>query len=267
MKLPFSKKENGEEKKIEVVKPMKPFIEERHRLAAGIFGAPGTGKTLLMDAIETLYIMYKIPYIRLGVKKSGTIRVSEKVVLAHIVEVLRPTAPRDVMPSLDMLAYLSRGVQNLEELRRAVESKITDRKVLDWVTLRLDYLISLLQGGYVVLKPENEYERRIALGLLIPLRREDPVSIIMLDDFIMYTFSNDLLYQYLAVLRPFIIAINRLPMLDDLAAFHPVIVTPIAAPHFRYGHPKKYTILMNSKAIEYLDFNYVFRLASHLVQA
>lgn len=269
MKLPFRKKKEKEreEEILDIApKPLLRMFEEPNRLALGVYGPPGSGKTTLLKASMRIAEALGIEHVYIGVKwQKGVISVSEKNVLRWIVDVLHVTSRTNIMPSLDMLGFYATTVSNLEELENIVDTKLTDRRVADYLRLRVQYLISLKQGDKIVLdlsNVTNEFQRRLAIGLLTPWRAENPTALVFIDDAVTVMFDQEMLFQYLAVQRPFAAAFNYLPDVRNLSQTKPSIVTPCNAPFHRYCSPRHYVVLMNGKPIEKIRADDVLLLAN-----
>jgi len=82
-----------------------------------------------------------------------------------------------------------------------------------------------------------------------------------LDDAYGFLAVEEFLREWLAVARPYVVAVNKYPDVDMLLAFQPIVVAPGAAPYHRYADPRHYTVLANHKPIAKISIRDVQRLA------
>jgi len=78
-------------------------------------------------------------------------------------------------------------------------------------------------------------------------RLEGDPRLYILDDAYGFLAVEEFLREWLAVARPYVVAVNKYPDVDMLLAFQPIVVASGAAPYYRYTDPRHYVVLANHK--------------------
>jgi len=210
-----------------------------------------------------LFGSHCLEYFYLAANEVSTpVKVRAEEVLSHLVDLHRPTASQPVMPALDRLQLVATRATSLDDVRKQAEK--FDPRVAEWVLARIDALLELKEGEYVVVRadrPLNDLERRIAAGLLYAARLEGDPRLYILDDAYGFLAVEEFLREWLAVNRPYIVTINKYPDVDMLLAFQPIVIAPGATPYYRYADPRHYVVLANHKPIAKIPLHEIKRLA------
>ena len=259
------KKEEKKEKKKEekdkrkIPRWLRILLENSHRWAGIIAGPPGSGKTTFMRMIakHTDVILVSVKENHLPQEK---IMIPEEVVVKKISAVLHFTAT-DIRPAFDAIS--SAGYSNLEEIENVLGRFRSD--VVEWIQVRLKVLKRFLterEGRRyfeipLYLNDSDELERRLVIGMLYVARSLVPRPLLM-DDVLAFIVNERYFEAFSAMMRPYLMSINRYLDARDILRFNPVIITPGGAgvsvaprhgPH-RLARRDKYVILFDGHRFE-----------------
>ena len=211
------KKEKKKEKKKS--KWLEALITSAHRWAGVVAGPPGSGKTTFLRVIakftDAIYI---------GVKDNSydnRIRIPEEIVAKRLSAVLHFTAD-GIRPAFDAVS----NVTSLEEAEKMLGRFKPD--IAEWISVRLRILRSWLHNGYFEIslrQNADELEKRLVIGLLYVARPLIPRPL-LLDDSMAFIIEHRYAEAFIAMSRPFIVAVNRYLDSRDLLRFNPIVITP-----------------------------------------
>lgn len=175
------------------------------------------------------------------------IMLPEEEVLVHISGILQFTSNDGFKVSFDRLAFTS--CNSIDCLIEYVEKRYKP-DIADWITPRLLALKRFVEKDRVkiptCLKRSDELIRRIVVGILYAIRPYFTFPVI-LDDMLSFVVNEIYRDSFTAMMRPYLISLNRYLMTADLMTYNPIIVTPGgAAGIYKIAHPTKYTIIFDS---------------------
>jgi len=231
-------------------------------------GPPGSGKTTFLRALHRVARARGVSPLWVRAKECNgehiTISGAAAEIRRRISAVLQFTSSNGFKPAFDALAAAPpEARESLPALREWVERKMKP-DVAQWVTMRLDVLAQFIQGEDVVLPlclaEEDELIRRIVIGLLYVLRGRIAVPV-LLDDALAFIMNDEYAEAFVAMMRPFIMSVNRYLDTRDLLMFAPVVIAPDRAGGlYRLARSDKYVVFHDAGRIE-LPLREVQRLA------
>jgi len=174
------------------------------------------------------------------------ITLPEQEVLSHISGILQFTASNGFKPSFDRLTFTQ--CSNIDCLIDYVEKRYR-QDVADWIVPRLLALKQFITGEKIriplCLTHHDELIRRITVGILYAIRPYITYPI-MLDDVFSFVINETYKESFVAMMRPYMLSLNRYLMTEDLLQFNPVIITPGGASGlYRIARPDKYVIIFD----------------------
>jgi hypothetical protein len=195
-----------------------------------VAGPPGSGKTTFIRALLRIKRDSALLIRTKECDDEKAIAIEEKVVLQHIASALHFTAERSIMPAIDRLTLYVNG--SIESLISTVESKFKP-DIAEWIKSRLEMIMKLKQNDKIFiptcLQNYDEPYRRLALGLLYAVRPKIPLPII-LDDSFAFIINESYAQAFVAMMRPYLLAINAYPDSRMLLSHSPVVLTPAPNP-------------------------------------
>ena len=213
------------EKERNIPKPLRVLVEQSHRWAGVIAGPPGTGKTTFM---LTLAKMTSSLYV--GVKDTSQqfLEVPEEVVRDKLSSVLHFTAI-GIRPAFDALT--SQYIEHLEDIENILGRFKPD--IAEWIMVRIRVLKSWIierEGKRYIrvplaLQSYDELARRLVIGILYASRSTIP-HVILLDDALAFVTDTQYREAFSAMMRPYIVSVNRYLDARELLMYNPVIITP-----------------------------------------
>ena len=268
----WRKKEKKDKRKIP--RWLRILLENSHRWAGVVAGPPGSGKTTFLKALakslqynliivsvkekqsEYIYIPEEV----VVKKQSEYIYIPEEVVVKKISAVLHFTAT-DIRPAFDAIS--SAGYSNLAEIENVLGRFRSD--VVEWIQVRLKVLKRFLKEREgrryfeipLYLNDSDELERRLVIGMLYVARSLVPRPLLM-DDVLAFIVNERYFEAFSAMMRPYLMSINRYLDARDILRFNPVIITPGGAgvsvaprhgPH-RLARRDKYVIMFDGHRFE-----------------
>jgi hypothetical protein len=97
------------------------------------------------------------------------------------------------------------------------------------------------------LKDEDELTRRIVIGILYAIRPYIALPVI-LDDLLSFVVNETYRESFIAMMRPFVVSVNRYLDSRDLLQYNPIVITPGgAAGFYRLSSPQDYVIIFDDK--------------------
>ncbi|MCC6020827.1 MAG: hypothetical protein LM577_05615 [Thermoproteaceae archaeon] len=185
---------------------------------------------------------------------------AERYLVSHISSVLHFTVERGFRVSLDLLQEAS--ANTLSDLIEWSERNYPP-DVSRWAKLRLRMLQRFVDGSKIgiplCLKRYDEGIRRLVVGLLYVLRPYI-ISPIMLDDALAFVLNERYGEAWSAMMRPYIISVNRYLETRELLAFEPIVVSPCETPLYRFCSRNRYVVIWSRKLNE-VPFEEIQRLA------
>jgi len=174
------------------------------------------------------------------------IMLSEQEILKHISGILQFTASDGFKPAFDRLAFTQ--CSNVDCLISYVERRYRE-DIADWIVPRLLALKQFIIGERIriplCLTRHDELIRRITVGILYAIRPYVTFPVI-LDDAFSFVINEAYKESFIAMMRPYMISLNRYLMIEDLLRFNPVIITPGGASGlYRIAKPDKYVIIFD----------------------
>lgn len=122
-----------------------------------------------------------------------------------------------------------------------------------WITARIKLLSEFVDGNNVVIPTclnEDELIKRLVVGVLYAIRRLIPLPIVI-DDILGFVINESYRESFIAMMRPFIVSINRYLDTRDLLQFNPIIIAPGGAGGFyRLARPDKYVVILDGSRWE-----------------
>ncbi len=170
------------------------------------------------------------------------------IVVKKISSVLQFTASDGFKTSFDVLSTAE--CNNIQCLFEFINKKYRS-DIAPWIEARLKILTRFIKDDAVIiplcLANYDEIVKRLLLGILYVLRNRIGVPIV-LDD--MLSFITNELYSeaFVAMMRPYIVSINRELDSKEILMYNPVIFTP--GGHggvYRISHPTKYVVLFDGE--------------------
>jgi hypothetical protein len=172
---------------------------------------------------------------------------SEHLIVKKISSILQFTAYDGFRISFDILSTLQYGI---DELVAYVEKKYRE-DIAQWITARLLALKRFIDANKVeiptCLKDEDELTRRIVIGILYAIRPYIALPVI-LDDLLSFVVNETYRESFIAMMRPFVVSVNRYLDSRDLLQFNPIVIAPGgAAGFYRLSSPRDYVIIFDDK--------------------
>jgi hypothetical protein len=171
----------------------------------------------------------------------------EQLIVKKISGILQFTAYDGFRISFDILSTLQ---YSIDELIAYVEKKYRE-DIAQWITARLWALKQFINANKVeiptCLKDEGELTRRIVIGILYAIRPYITLPVI-LDDLLSFVVNEVYRESFIAMMRPFIVSVNRYLDSRDLLQFNPIVIVPGgAAGFYRLSDPQDYVIIFDDK--------------------
>jgi energy-coupling factor transporter ATP-binding protein EcfA2 len=234
--------------------------------AGPLTGRPGSGKTTFLKALHNVANAEGLRTLFVRVKdcdeESYEVEVpeGERYLASRVSSALHFTVERGFRVSLDLLQEA--GVSTLGDLIEWVERNYPV-DVGRWIKLRIKMLQRFVDGSKIgiplCLKRYDEGARRLVIGLLYVLR---PLIVhpILLDDALSFILNEKYAEAWTAMMRPFVVSVNRYLETREMLAFEPVVISPCETPLYRFCDRRKYIIVWGRKLNE-VPFEEVSRLA------
>jgi len=218
-------------------------------------GMPGTGKSTFIQALVKVLETRGKKALTIRVKDcSGhyvKIQVPEKEVVNHISSILQFTVSDGFRVSFDVLSLAE--CTNIDCLIAFAEKRYRD-DIAQWVIARLKFLKRFVDNDNITLptclKGMDELTRRIVIGILYVIRPYFTMPVV-LDDLLSFVVNEIYRESFIAMMRPFIVSVNRYLDSRDLLQFNPIVITPGGtAGFYRPAHPNKYVVIFDDKRWE-----------------
>ena len=185
-------------------------------------------------------------------KEAVKFQIPEQEIVKRISSILQFTAYDGFRPAFDILSTFS-----CDKLMCLVETteKVFKSDVAIWITSRIKLLNKLFIDGNNVTIPTclndgDELVKRLVVGILYAVRQFISLPIV-LDDALGFVVNESYREAFIAMMRPFIVSINRYLDSRDLLQFNPIIVAPGgAAGFYRLAHPNKYVVIFDDRRWE-----------------
>jgi hypothetical protein len=212
---------------------------------------PGTGKSTFIKALLAVLQMMGKKVLAIQVKDCSEgyteIMIPEEEVLMHISGILQFTASDGFKVSFDRLAFTS--CSSIDCLIEYVEKRYKP-DIADWIVPRLLALKRFVEKDRVkiptCLKRTDELVRRTVVGILYAIRPYFTYPVV-LDDALSFVVNEAYRESFMAMMRPYLISLNRYLLTGDLLTFNPIIVTPGgAAGIYKIAHPYHYVVIFDS---------------------
>jgi len=236
--------------KNKTVKTLMYLADHAHRWSGAAIGMPGTGKTTFLKLMYLILQSVGRKAIFIQAKECSEeyveIAISEQEILSHISGVLQFTANEGFKPSFDRLAFTS--CDSIDCLIGYVEKRYRE-DIADWIIPRLMALRRFVSAQKVriplCLMRQDELIRRITVGILYAIRPH-VTFLIILDDAFSFVVNEMYKESFLAMMRPYLISLNRYLMTEDLLRHNPAIITPGgAAGLYRIARPDRYVVIFD----------------------
>jgi len=231
-------------------------------------GPPGSGKTTFLRALHRVARARGVTPLWVRAKECNGEHIAISGAAAdlrrRISAVLQFTATNGFRPAFDALAAAPPEVRSdLAALREWAERRFKP-DVAQWVSLRLEALAQFIQGEDVVLPlcltEEDELIRRLVVGLLYVLRGRIAAPVLM-DDALAFVLNEEYSEAFGAMMRPYVISVNRYLDTRELLRFSPIVITPDRVGGlYRLARSDKYVVFHDAGRIE-LPLREVQRLA------
>ena len=121
--------------------------------------------------------------------------------------------------------------------------------ISQWITARLKALKRFVDNDSVTLPTclkVDELIRRIVVGLLYVVRPHITYPII-LDDALSFVVNEIYRESFIAMMRPYMLSINKYLETRDLLSYNPIVITPGGAGGaYRLARPDKYVVIFDS---------------------
>ncbi len=179
------------------------------------------------------------------------IQVPEKEVVNHISSVLQYTVNDGFRVSFDILSLAE--CSSIDCLMAFAEKRYRE-DVSQWVTARLKALKRFVDNDSVMLptclKGTDELIRRIVIGILYAIRPYITYPVI-LDDVFSFVVNEVYRESFVAMMRPYFLAINRYLETRDLLSYNPIVITPGGAGGaYRLARPDRYVVIFDHQRWE-----------------
>jgi hypothetical protein len=178
------------------------------------------------------------------------VMVSEEFIVRKISTILQFTTSGDFRPAFDVLATYN--CNSISCLLEHVEKEMR-YDIAVWVKARLKLLGSFINGGLrmpTCLKYHDEPIKRIIVGLLYAIREKITMPIV-LDDTLSFVLNEVYREAFIAMMRPYMVSVNKYLETRELLSFNPVIVTPSGSGGvYRLARPDKYVVIFDDRRWE-----------------
>jgi hypothetical protein len=216
-----------------------------------ITGPPGSGKSTFVLALKKIAEKRrKLLVIQAKDCRHEVIKfqIPEQEIVKRISSILQFTAYDGFRPAFDILSTF-----NCDKLVCLIETaeKVLKSDVAIWITSRIKLLLHKFFDGTNVIIPTclndgDELVKRLVIGILYAVRQFVSLPVVI-DDALGFVVNESYREAFIAMMRPFIVSINRYLDSRDLLQFNPVIITPGgAAGFYRLARPDSYTIIFDS---------------------
>jgi energy-coupling factor transporter ATP-binding protein EcfA2 len=238
-------------------KVLRQLVAAWPRWAGVACGPPGSGKTTFLKALHNVAQREGLRALFLRVKdcdeESYEVEVpeGERYLVSRVSSILHFTVERGFRVSLDLLQEAS--ASSIGDLMEWAERNYP-ADIARWIKLRLKMLQRFLDGSSRVvlplcLKRHDEGARRLALGLLYALRPLVACPV-LLDDALGFVLNERYGEAWTALMRPYIVSVNRYLETREILAHAPVIIAPCEVAVYRFCSRGKYVIMWNKKLNE-----------------
>lgn len=220
-----------------------------------VAGPPGSGKTTFLLALIKIALALGLKIVFVQSKDCNKtnnegkieIRGASSLVVKRISSVLQFTVSDGFRPAFDALS--TSGCIDINCLFEFIDKKFK-ADVASWVEPRLKMLMQFINGDTIVIptcinEDYDELARRIIIGLLYVMRSKIGVPII-LDDMLSFVVNEIYGEAFSAMMRPYIVSLNRDLQNNEILKFNPVVIVPGGHGGFyRLSEPHKYVVLFD----------------------
>jgi hypothetical protein len=172
-------------------------------------------------------------------------QIPEQEIVKRISSILQFTTYDGFRPAFDILSTFN--CDNLTCLIETAE-KLFKNDIAMWITARIKLLSKFIDGNNVVIPiclNDDELIKRLVVGILYAIRRFISMPIAV-DDMLGFVINESYRESFVAMMRPFIVSINRYLDTRDLLQFNPIIITPGGHGGFyRLARPDRYIVLFD----------------------